>query len=245
MTSACEGCLRRSWLLARLAGHIEIAWRRSRPVRDVLSLSDATLIEAVAGESARAVHAEWEQVDATLLAPAAREAGLRTVCRHGEAYPARLRDDGSAPAALFVTGRGELAPLVGDSGAQPPPAVAIVGTRRASLDGLQVATALARGLSASGVAVVSGMALGIDSAAHEGALDGGGRTVAVLAGGADVPYPRSKRRVYEQIMGAGCVLSEMPPGFQARRWCFPLATASSPRSRRPPSSSRGPSGRDR
>jgi DNA processing protein len=66
------------------------------------------------------------------------------------------------------------------------------------------------------------MALGIDSAAHAGALEAGGRTVAVLAGGADVPYPRSKARLYEAIVrGGGAVVSEMPPGFQAFKWNFP------------------------
>jgi DNA processing protein len=65
------------------------------------------------------------------------------------------------------------------------------------------------------------MALGIDSAAHEGTLERGGRTVAVLAGGADVPYPPSKVRLHEQIRSSGCVVSELPPGFVAMRWCFP------------------------
>jgi DNA processing protein len=69
--------------------------------------------------------------------------------------------------------------------------------------------------------VVSGMALGIDSAAHAGSLDGGTPTVAVLAGGADVPYPASKRGLYRRIAEHGCVISEMPPGFTPFRWCFP------------------------
>jgi DNA processing protein len=65
------------------------------------------------------------------------------------------------------------------------------------------------------------MALGIDSAAHAGALEAGGTTVAVLAGGADVPYPSSKRRLYDAILRSGCVVSEMPAGFRAFRWNFP------------------------
>jgi DNA processing protein len=65
------------------------------------------------------------------------------------------------------------------------------------------------------------MALGIDSAAHAGALEGGGATVAVLAGGADVPYPGSKRRLYAAIAAGGSVISEMPPGFRAFKWNFP------------------------
>jgi DNA processing protein len=65
------------------------------------------------------------------------------------------------------------------------------------------------------------MALGADSAAHAGALEAGGATVAVLACGADVPYPPSKRTLYRRIVQAGCVVSELPPGFAPHRWCFP------------------------
>jgi DNA processing protein len=65
------------------------------------------------------------------------------------------------------------------------------------------------------------MALGIDATAHQGALDRGGGTVAVLAGGADVPYPASRRPLYRRIVGTGCVVSELPPGFRAHKWCFP------------------------
>ncbi len=68
--------------------------------------------------------------------------------------------------------------------------------------------------------VVSGLALGIDSAAHAGALEAGGDVVAVLASGADVPYPPSKRALYAEVRRRGCVVSELPPGFGPMRWCF-------------------------
>ena len=111
------------------------------------------------------------------------------------------------PRMLYLRGdRGRLDRLRSD------PVVALVGSRRASPYGLEVAHSLGRELSACGVVVVSGMAFGIDSAAHEGALEGGGLTVAVLGGGADVPYPRSKRSLYDRIASAGLVVSEMPPG---------------------------------
>jgi DNA processing protein len=100
-------------------------------------------------------------------------------------------------------------------------AVALVGSRKPSPYGVEVAYSLGRELSACGVVVVSGMAFGVDSAAHEGALDGGGSTVAVLGGGADSPYPRSKRALYERICSEGLVMSEMPPGQSPFRWCFP------------------------
>jgi DNA processing protein len=222
---ACPECLRRTQLLALLAGGIEIARSRRRPVRDVLALDDDALLEAVSGGKRAAVaRALCRSRPADLLA-VARERGLDALCRCDAGYPSRLRDDRSAPAVLFVLGRPgsaaqRLAELAGD-GAHEPPAVAIVGTRRASPDGLEVARALGRGLAASGVTVVSGMALGIDSAAHVGALEGGGRSVAVLAGGADVPYPRQKTRLHQQLALSGVVVSEMPPGFRAFKWNFP------------------------
>jgi DNA processing protein len=110
--------------------------------------------------------------------------------------------------------------------------VAIVGARRGTAYGVEVARSLGRGLAAAGIPVVSGMALGVDSVAHAGALDRlgdpagshGGRgdapPVAVLAGGADIPYPSSRRGLYTRLVKRGCVVSELPPGFIAYRWCF-------------------------
>jgi len=101
------------------------------------------------------------------------------------------------------------------------PAVALVGTRNPSPYGLEMAYDLGRGLGAAGVPVVSGLALGIDAAAHRGCVDSGGTAVAVLAGGPDVPYPRTNRRLYERIRKSGAVISELPPGQSAYRWAFP------------------------
>jgi DNA processing protein len=102
------------------------------------------------------------------------------------------------------------------------PAVTIVGSRRASAYGLEVAEELGRGLSAAGVTVVSGMALGIDGAAHRGALRSPEpRTIAFLGSGADVPYPRAHRRLYREIAETGAVVSEVSPGRRPFRWTFP------------------------
>ena len=101
------------------------------------------------------------------------------------------------------------------------PAVAIVGTRRPSPYGTEVAYALGRGLGAAGVTVVSGLALGIDATAHRGCLDGSGSAVAVLACGPERAYPRRHRRLHEQVAERGLVFSELPPGTQAQRWSFP------------------------
>jgi DNA processing protein len=231
--TACAPCLRRAALLGLVAGRIDIAYKQRRPIRDVLALTDANLLAAVGGDEAPDLRRRLEELSLFDLLAGAAERGVEVVCRHGAGYPARLRDDRAAPAALFVRGgagsagepdgaRARLARLVGDGVGESPATVSIVGTRRASPEGLEVARALGRGLAAAGVTVVSGMALGIDAAAHAGALDAGGPTVAVLAGGADVPYPRSKARLYDAILAAGgAVVSEMPPGFQAFRWNFP------------------------
>ena len=134
------------------------------------------------------------------------------MCRCSEAYPPRLRALPDPPAVLHV---------LGDPGALlMPEAVAIVGARRATSYGLDVSRALGRGLSLAGVPVVSGLALGIDAAAHEGALEGSGRTVAVLAAAPDVPYPARHRALHASVAGRGAVVSELPPGASSFRWCF-------------------------
>jgi DNA processing protein len=226
---ACAACLRRTWLLAQVAGGLEVAHSRRRPIRSVMALDEAPLIAAVCGQKGlREQAAAARPVD---LLAAAADAGLEVVCRHGAAYPARLHDDVAPPATLFVRGgceaRARLVGLVGGTGqdaeaGRRPPAISIVGTRRASPEGLEVARMLGRGLAGLGVTVVSGLALGVDSAAHTGAVEVCGPTVAVLAGGADVPYPTRKAGLYAAILAAGgAVVSEMPPGFRAFRWNFP------------------------
>jgi DNA processing protein len=99
--------------------------------------------------------------------------------------------------------------------------VAIVGARRASPYGLEVARALGRDLARAGVTVLSGMALGIDSAAHGGALGAGAPTVAALPVSADRPYPASRRALHRQIVARGAAISELPPGASIWRWTFP------------------------
>jgi DNA processing protein len=221
-SGACGACLSRTWLIARLAGSIEIARHQRRRLREILALPDEKLIAAVGGVRASVVAEELERLDIDALREAVERARLEAICRHDARYPARLRDLPDAPAALFVAGgAARLAQLAGGALEDGPRAVAVVGTRRASADGLEVAASLGRGLAAAEVTVVSGMALGVDSAAHAGAVTTTGRTVAVLAGGADVPYPPTKARLYERIVERGCVVSELPPGFVAMRWCFP------------------------
>ncbi|MDQ6605178.1 MAG: DNA-processing protein DprA [Actinomycetota bacterium] len=210
---ACDDCLARSWLLSRLTGNLELARGR---IDAVLALPDAELVAAVAGSARKNVLDELTRFDAAGARQQAVEAGLELVCRCDRAYPARLRELEQAPAVLHVAGGlRRFVRLIQD---EP---VAVVGARRASSYGLELARGLGRGLGAAGLTVLSGMALGVDRAAHTGALSGDGATVAVLPGGAERPYPPSQRGLHRQILGTGATVSELPPGAAVRRWAFP------------------------
>jgi DNA processing protein len=207
---ACDRCLARSWLIERLGGHLDTAGPKAV---DVLALPDSELIAALAGKRRAEVQRELRQLDVSRLRERAQSAGLELICRCDPAYPARLRSLDSPPAVLYVAGGLERALALLDE-----EVVAIVGARRASGYGLDVARSLGRGLVASGITVISGMALGVDSAAHAGAVTAHGATVAVLPGGADKPYPSSRRALYNRIVETGAVISELPAGAVVRRW---------------------------
>lgn len=212
----CAACLRRSWLVARLAGHIEIAWMARRPLPALLALDDEALIAALAGKERSRVDTGYERFDSCVARAVCSEHGVVALCRCDPRYPLRLRDLPDPPAVLHVYGT-----LARFERCMAQQSVAIVGARRGSPYGLEQARGLGRGLAAAGLTVVSGMALGIDAAAHGGALEVSGATVAVLAGGPEHPYPASKRQLHRQIAATGAVVGEMPPGTAARRWCFP------------------------
>jgi DNA processing protein len=224
--SACETCLRRTWLLGRLAGALDRADQRPDAVQALLALPEADLVRALLGTGRRAAGL-LEQLAAFDPEPArVRAAGaeLTALCRHDPGYPQPLLDLPAPPAVVHLAAPGAAGgadPAGHLAGLLAAGAVAIVGARRASPYGLEVARTLARDLAVAGVTVISGMALGADSAAHRGALDGAGRTLAVLPGGADVSYPASKRRLHVEIVSAGAALAELPPGLRPHRWCFP------------------------
>jgi DNA processing protein len=221
--TACDDCLRRAWLLGALTPHLDRARRRG----GVLGLGDDELIDAVAGKDRRAVASGYRAFDVRRARQHAAAAGLHTRCVHAGPFPAGLLEPDDPPAAIFVAGRAETFDAL--AAVDETPAVAIVGARRCAGEGEEVAQALGQGLATAGVCVVSGMALGIDSAAHRGALAGsrpgparaGAPTIAVLAGGADVVYPPSGRALHQRILTTGCAISEMPPGTTPRKWSFP------------------------
>jgi len=129
------------------------------------------------------------------------------------AYPVALTTIADPPPVLWTRGRAD---------ALSAPAVALVGSRAASPYGLSVAQQLAHDLVACGLVVVSGLARGVDSAAHRGALAGDGVTVAVLGSGVDVMYPPEHESLAKEIDKAGAVVSELVPGTPPQPWFFPL-----------------------
>ena len=211
---ACDACLRRGHLIGHLAAPIaRLLDHPGRRESGLLALGDHELIAAVAGEGRADAERFVETFDPLAARARLRECSLAALCRHAGAYPRRLARLGDPPAVLFVAGSS--AALAAE------PAVALVGTRSPSPYGLEMAYELGRGLGAAGVSVVSGLALGIDAAVHRGCLDARGTGVAVLAGGADVPYPRTNAGLYRRMRQAGAVISELPPGQRAYRWSFP------------------------
>jgi DNA processing protein len=215
--AACPECLRRARLLAHLAPYIEKTATGSPGSRspELLRLSDSELAKVVAPKVAGQVLARVAAVPERTLRDELAEAGCWAVCRHDERFPGGLRDAADAPRAL--TGRGDPALL---ERLEPDAAVTVVGARRASAYGREVSRELGRELARAGLAVISGLAFGIDACAHRGALEGG-LAVAVLGTGADVAYPPSHRALWREVGESGLVLSELPPGSTAWRWSFP------------------------
>lgn len=138
--------------------------------------------------------------------------GFAIVAFEDEAYPAWLREIHGPPNVLYCAGRPECL---------RQPAVAVVGSRRPTPYGRALAGSLARDLAARGAVIVSGLALGVDAAAHEGALEAG-ETAAVLGSGLDVLYPRENRRLAARIMERGVVVTEFPLGTRPDRLNFPV-----------------------
>jgi DNA processing protein len=210
---ACDECLRRSWLLSELGGHLDNVGSR---LPDLLELDDMELIGAVGGRRQSELERWLRAFDGDEARHEAARAGLTTTCCCDPLYPARLVALPSQPAALHITGDAER--FLSLVGGEP---VAIVGTRRPSGYGLEVARTLARSLAAAGLTVISGMAHGIDSAAHDGALSAEGGTVAVLPASPERSHLHSRRGLHRRISATGCAISELPPASDIRRWMFP------------------------
>jgi len=138
--------------------------------------------------------------------------GNRLICYDDADYPETLRQIAAFPLLLYARGEASLL---------RSPQIAIVGSRLCTPGGARSAFEFAAALAGAGLTVSSGLALGIDAEAHRGALQAGGKTLAVIATGADIDYPATNRRLAERIRESGLIVSEFPPGTPARRAHFP------------------------
>jgi DNA processing protein len=204
--AACRACLRRSWLLSVLGTRLDYRARDESRLLALLELEDEQLIDAIAGRRAGEIRPHWERFGSTEAAAA--------ICRHCNGWPGELGAYAGAPRALYLTGAVERLRAL-----SARPTVAIVGSPGASDYGLEIARSLGRGLAASGVTVVGGFVAGIGAAAHAGALEAGGGSIAVMSGGVDVCRPASRRELYARVKDRGCALAELPRGGRVRRWC--------------------------
>ncbi|MDZ7675976.1 MAG: DNA-processing protein DprA [Acidimicrobiales bacterium] len=141
-----------------------------------------------------------------------RRAGVEILHPEHPRWPLQFVDDPEPPPLLFVAG---------DAALLATPSVAIVGTRRCTAAGVATARDLGRDLADAGIGVVSGLALGIDGAAHEGSLAGDGPTIGVVATGLDVVYPRRHRDLWAEVRSRGVLASEAPLGTAGEKWRFP------------------------
>lgn len=214
---ACLDCLRRAALIAALAPDIE----RSRydgplALAELLHLPNDELIAKVA--PSRAASHQLSRAATRSAADFAAEqeaADSWATCQHDPAYPREVAAFKHSPPVLF--GRGDASRL---TALRADTSVAIVGSRRATSYGRELARQLGADLAAHGIPVVSGMAFGIDGCAHRGALDSGS-TIAVMPCGPDVAFPAAQRSLWRRIIENGLVLSELPPGTSPWAWTFP------------------------
>jgi DNA processing protein len=179
---------------------------------NVLRASEARLAEVVGPALSKRIRAYKEAADLDEQERRLKQYDAQLLTMDDPGYPDRLAEIYDPPLALFY--RGTL--LEEDANA-----VALVGTRKPSPYGIQVAERLARGLAERGITVVSGLASGIDAAAHQGAMDAGGRTIAVLGCGVDIVYPQENADLMHRITGHGCVLSQFAMGVKPSRGHFP------------------------
>jgi DNA processing protein len=209
----------RDWIALRLAPGIgNVAFKNlidafETPER-ILRASAEQLaeIEGLSSKSFDALQNCRKNPDVERLLEKLAGSDIRIVTFNDSEYPQSLKNIYDPPPFLYV--RGKLEPEDCD-------AIAVVGSRRASDYGLRAAADISRELAAAGLTIISGMAAGIDSAAHRGALASKGRTIAVLGCGADVCYPAENRRLYDEIARTGAIVSEYAPGTEPDSYHFP------------------------
>ena len=189
-------------------------WKANPRISDVLGLSSRELESfGIPAEASAAIASRRYRAMAEEIVDWARREKCRLLVRGNNRYPGLLGEIYDPPLVLYCRGALEALDL---------PGMAVVGTRRPTFYGLQMAQGLALDLARRGVVIVSGLARGIDGAAHRGCLEAGGRTVAVLGCGIDVVYPREHRQLTQKICERGLIVSEFPPGTSPAPQNFPV-----------------------
>jgi len=190
------------------------AWQRVVEGRAVTHPGVAAVCRADPSGLGKAWWRAAAAVDVAACWAAYRQAGVSVLLLGGEGYPAALANDHQAPAVLFARGR---------AAALLPRRAAVIGTRSCSRYGNDVARELGRDLANAGVAVVSGLALGVDGAAHAGSLDADGAPpIGVVGSGLDVVYPRAHAHLWAEVGERGLLLSEAPLRARPEPWRFPV-----------------------
>lgn len=177
--------------------------------------ADRSLLERVRGIPKKAVEnilARHFEKDPEKELKRLSEAGIQLICLKDEVYPKNLGLIHDPPPVIFVKGSLAITDVL---------SVAVVGSRSASYQGKRYAQKLCRDLAHQGITIVSGFARGIDTAAHTGSLDGGGRTLAVLGCGLDINYPRQNRELRKRIIRSGALITEFPLGVPPEGKNFP------------------------
>lgn len=212
MSEPCHECARRGWLLGRLGLTLDFRVRDLPRFWRLLELDGENLIAAVGGRRRDELVGEYGRLRPM---PAGTGDWSPAICTHQMGYPRNLSEHALAPRALAV--RGGIDRL---SHLLERDVVAIVGTRHATDYGIETARELARGLAAAGITVVSALNEGIGSAVHAGAIDGGGRTLTVMADGIEKCSPAWCGGLYRCILERGCAISELVDrsSSRPRRW---------------------------
>lgn len=189
---------------------------RFRNIQEAWEAPKAELIGVarMAPDAAEALVQERKKIDPMALLEKAWKSDVTCLAFSDPAYPYLLRQIHDPPIVLFV--KGEIGQFDFNN------VVGIVGTRRPTAYGQKYAKEISHQLAANGAIIASGLAIGVDSIAHWGAIEGNGRTIAVVGTGPDLCYPSSNRRLYKTILdGHGLILSEFFPGVAAEKWHFP------------------------
>jgi DNA processing protein len=208
MTGVCPQCGRHAWLLEKLGMRLDFRARDLSCLWSLLELSDRELIDAVGGRRRDELHEAYESWEAT---DEQTDQDIERICRHHAGYPACLSSDALAPRTLGV--RGGLDRL---NEALSRKVVAVVGTRRATDYGMEMARELARGLASCGLTVTSGVGEGIASAVQTGVLEAGAVPLGVVAGSLRRCSPACCEPLYGRVIEKGCAISEQAFSGHAR-----------------------------